>query len=60
VKLSCRHGRTGLGAMELRMRKAPSITPTDRLDRDMYLVLEDFRTGRRGARRMRTGLTTGP
>jgi hypothetical protein len=42
------------------MRKAPSITPTDRLDRDMYLVLEDFRTGRRGARRMRTGLTTGP
>jgi hypothetical protein len=27
------------------MRKAPSISPTDRLDRDMYLVLEDFRTG---------------
>jgi hypothetical protein len=28
------------------MRMAPSITPADRLDRDMYLVLEDFRTGR--------------
>ncbi|MCP3465645.1 hypothetical protein [Bradyrhizobium sp. CCGUVB23] len=27
------------------MRKAPSIIPTDRLDRDMYLVLEDFSGG---------------
>ncbi len=27
------------------MRKAPSIIPTDRLDRDMYLVLEDFSSG---------------
>ena len=27
------------------MRKTPSISSTDRLDRDMYLVLEDFRTG---------------
>ena len=36
----------GLGAVELRMRISPSIIPTDRLDRDMYLVLEDF--SRRG------------
>ena len=35
----------GLGAVELRMRISPSIIPTDRLDRDMYLVLEDFSTG---------------
>ncbi len=27
------------------MRKSPSIIPNDRLDRDIYLVLEDFRTG---------------
>jgi hypothetical protein len=31
--------------MELRMRQSPSIIPTDRLDRDIYLVLEDFRQG---------------
>jgi hypothetical protein len=31
--------------MELRMRHSPSIIPTDRLDRDIYLVLEDFRAG---------------
>jgi hypothetical protein len=31
--------------MELRMRTSPSIIPTDRLDRDIYLVLEDFRSG---------------
>ncbi len=30
---------------ELRMRHSPSIIPTDRLDRDIYLVLEDFRSG---------------
>jgi hypothetical protein len=30
---------------ELRMRQSPSIIPTDRLDRDIYLVLEDFRAG---------------
>jgi hypothetical protein len=27
------------------MRQSPSIIPTDRLDRDIYLVLEDFRAG---------------
>jgi hypothetical protein len=27
------------------MRQSPSIIPTDRLDRDIYLVLEDFRDG---------------
>ncbi|MCA6108080.1 hypothetical protein [Bradyrhizobium cenepequi] len=27
------------------MRTSPSIIPTDRLDRDIYLVLEDFRSG---------------
>lgn len=27
------------------MRHSPSIIPTDRLDRDVYLVLEDFRSG---------------
>ena len=27
------------------MRHSPSIIPTDRLDRDMYLVLEDFCSG---------------
>jgi hypothetical protein len=27
------------------MRQPPSIIPTDRLDRDIYLVLEDFRAG---------------
>ena len=27
------------------MRHSPSIIPTDRLDRDIYLVLEDFRSG---------------
>ncbi|MGV7218249.1 hypothetical protein [Bradyrhizobium sp. UFLA05-112] len=27
------------------MRKSPSITPSDRLDRDIYLVLEDFSSG---------------
>jgi hypothetical protein len=31
--------------MELRMRTAPSIVPTDRLDRPIYLVLEEFRSG---------------
>jgi hypothetical protein len=31
--------------MEFRMRQSPSIIPTDRLDRDIYLVLEDFRQG---------------
>jgi len=31
------------GAVELRMR--PSIIPANRLDRDMYLVLEDFSSG---------------
>jgi hypothetical protein len=31
--------------MELRMRLSPSIIPTDRLHRDIYLVLEDFRSG---------------
>jgi hypothetical protein len=31
--------------MELRMRTSPSIIPTDRLDRDIYLVLEEFRSG---------------
>jgi hypothetical protein len=30
---------------ELRMRQSPSIIPNDRLDRDIYLVLEDFRSG---------------
>ena len=30
---------------ELRMRHSPSISPADRLDRDMYLVLEDFSSG---------------
>jgi hypothetical protein len=30
---------------ELRMRQSPSIVPADRLDRDIYLVLEDFRNG---------------
>jgi hypothetical protein len=30
--------------MELRM-SSPSIIPNDRLDRDIYLVLEDFRSG---------------
>jgi hypothetical protein len=32
-----------IGSMEFRMRQSPSIIPTDRLDRDIYLVLEDFR-----------------
>ena len=27
------------------MRQSPSIIPTDRLDRDIYLVLEDFSSG---------------
>jgi hypothetical protein len=27
------------------MRQSPSIIPADRLDRDVYLVLEDFRSG---------------
>src|SRR6185503_16461373 len=27
------------------MRHSPSIIPTNRLDRDMYLVLEDFSSG---------------
>jgi hypothetical protein len=27
------------------MRTSPSIIPTDRLDRDIYLVLEGFRSG---------------
>jgi hypothetical protein len=27
------------------MRQSPSIIPTGRLDRDIYLVLEDFRDG---------------
>ena len=27
------------------MRSSPSIVPTDRLDRDIYLVLEDFGAG---------------
>jgi hypothetical protein len=27
------------------MRQSPSIIPTDRLDRDIYLVLEDFCQG---------------
>ena len=27
------------------MRRSPSISPADRLDRDMYLVLEDFSSG---------------
>ena len=27
------------------MRHSPSIIPTDRLDRDIYIVLEDFRSG---------------
>jgi hypothetical protein len=31
--------------MELRMRQSPSLIPTDRLDRDIYLVLEDFHSG---------------
>jgi hypothetical protein len=31
--------------MELRMRQSPSIIPTDRPDRDIYLVLEEFRQG---------------
>jgi hypothetical protein len=31
--------------MEFRMRQSPSIIPTDRLDWDTYLVLEDFRQG---------------
>jgi ribosomal protein L31E len=30
--------------MELRM-SSPSIIPNDRLDRDIYLLLEDFRSG---------------
>jgi hypothetical protein len=33
-----------IGSMELRM-SSPSIIPNDRLDRDVYLVLEDFRAG---------------
>ena len=27
------------------MRTLPSVIPSDRLDRDMYLVLEDFSSG---------------
>ena len=27
------------------MRRSPSISPADRLDRDLYLVLEDFSSG---------------
>ncbi|MET4033026.1 hypothetical protein ABIB94_002299 [Bradyrhizobium sp. JR7.2] len=27
------------------MRQSPSIIPTDRLDGDMHLVLEDFSSG---------------
>jgi hypothetical protein len=34
-----------IGAAELRMRMSPSTIPTDRLDRDMYLVLENFSSG---------------
>ena len=33
-----------IGPMELRM-SSPSIIPNDRLDRDIYLVLENFRSG---------------
>ena len=33
-----------IASMELRM-SSPSIIPNDRLDRDIYLVLEDFRSG---------------
>ena len=42
------------------MRSSPSIVPADRLDRDTYLVLEDFARApvAHGARRMR--LTEGP
>ncbi len=35
----------GLRSRELCMRQSPSITPSDRLDRDIYLVLEDFSSG---------------
>ncbi|TFW56669.1 hypothetical protein CT676_33805 [Bradyrhizobium sp. MOS001] len=35
------------------MRSSPSIVPADRLDRDIYLVLEDF-----GAHASRVGLET--
>ncbi|SFQ18926.1 hypothetical protein SAMN05216330_11846 [Bradyrhizobium sp. Ghvi] len=31
-----------VGVWSLRMRSLPSIVPADRLDRDIYLVLEDF------------------
>jgi hypothetical protein len=34
-----------LRIVELRMRQSPSIIPTDRLDREIYLVLEDFSSG---------------
>jgi hypothetical protein len=34
-----------LRIVELRMRQSPSIIPTDRLDRDIYLLLEDFSSG---------------
>jgi hypothetical protein len=30
---------------ELRMRQSPSIVPADRLNRDIYPVLEDFHQG---------------
>jgi hypothetical protein len=33
-----------IGSMELRM-SSPSIIPNGRLDRDIYLVLEDFNAG---------------
>jgi hypothetical protein len=33
-----------IGSVELRM-SSPSIIPNDRLDRDIYLVLENFRSG---------------
>ena len=33
-----------IGSMELRM-SSPSIIPNDWFDRDIYLVLEDFRSG---------------
>jgi hypothetical protein len=35
----------GLWSKELGMRQSPSIIPADRLDRDIYLVLEDFSSG---------------
>jgi hypothetical protein len=41
-RLTCHRDWICVRQWSLRMRSSPSIVPADRLDRDVYLVLEDF------------------